>query len=361
MCQHDLRRDRANLQRQRHVGSLASGRHPGLVGLAFTTDPASITGEGSYGIVPALSNAANYDVTYVDCTLTVNAALALTASGTSLPAATVGNSYASNVLSTYVSASGGSGSGYTYTITSGLPNDFSVNGSNEIASNTTPAAGDAGSYTLTFKVTDSANNTATCSITLTVNSAPVITSNNSATFTYGTGGTFTITTTGYPAPTITETATLPSGVTFQNNGNGTATLSVAATAAGGAYSLSFTAANSVSPNATQSFTLTVDAAPVITSANGTNFTVGVGGTFTITTTGYPTPTITETGSLPSGVTFTNNGNGTATLSVSAGAADDNTSFTITAANGIGSNATQTFTLNPVAPTFIGGSPILRNF
>src|SRR5208282_6704065 len=59
--------------------------------------------------------------------------------------------------------------------------------------------------------------------------------------------------------------------------------------------------------------LTVNQAPAITSADNAAFTVGQAGSFTITTTGYPTPAITETGSLPAGVTLTDNGDGTATL------------------------------------------------
>jgi hypothetical protein len=44
-------------------------------------------------------------------------------------------------------------------------------------------------------------------------------------------------------------------------------------------------------------------APSITSTNSTTFTVGTAGTFTVTTTGTPTPSLTETGALPSGLTF----------------------------------------------------------
>ena len=43
--------------------------------------------------------------------------------------------------------------------------------------------------------------------------------------------------------------------------------------------------------------------PIITSANNTTFTVGTAGSFTVTTTGTPTPSLTETGALPSGLTF----------------------------------------------------------
>jgi hypothetical protein len=92
----------------------------------------------------------------------------------------------------------------------------------------------------------------------------------------------------------------------------------------------------------------VNQAPAITSANNTTFTVGSSGTFTVTTTGYPTGAsmvIGETGSLPSGVTFTNNNNGTATLAGTPGAGTGGTyPITITAGNGVGANATQSFTL-----------------
>ena len=89
---------------------------------------------------------------------------------------------------------------------------------------------------------------------------------------------------------LTESGALPSGVTFTDNKNGTATLSGTTTAAG-TYPLTLTAANGVLPNATQSFTLTVNQAtqPAITSAAATTFTTGVSGTFTVTTTGFPTP------------------------------------------------------------------------
>ena len=62
-------------------------------------------------------------------------------------------------------------------------------------------------------------------------------------------------------PSLTETGTLPSGVTFKDNGNGTATLSGApATGTAGSYALTFKAHNGVGTDASQSFTLTVNAA-----------------------------------------------------------------------------------------------------
>ena len=118
-----------------------------------------------------------------------------------------------------------------------------------------------------------------------------------------------------PTPALTETGALPTGVTFVDNGDGTATLAgTPAAGTGGTYALTITAANGVLPDATQSFTLTVDQAPAITSADSTTFTTATPGTFTVTTTGFPIPApLTETGALPTGVTFVDNGDGTATL------------------------------------------------
>ena len=179
----------------------------------------------------------------------------------------------------------------------------------------TPAAGTGGTYALTFTASNGVGAPAVQSFTLTVSGAPTFTSANNTTFTVGSAGTFTVTTVGSPTPAISVTGTLPSGVTFTDNGNGTATLSgTPAAGTGGTYPLTLTATNSAGTG-TQSFTLTVQQAPAITSANAATFIVGVAGSFTVTTTGFPPPAITRGGvALPAGVTFVDNGNGTGTLS-----------------------------------------------
>jgi hypothetical protein len=97
--------------------------------------------------------------------------------------------------------------------------------------------------------------------------------------------------------------------------------------------------------ASATYTLQAPAAPSITSASSTTFTVGTAGSFTVTTTGTPTPSLTETGALPSGVTFKDNGNGTGTLSGTPAAGTAGTyPLTIKAHNGVGTDASQAFTL-----------------
>ena len=97
---------------------------------------------------------------------------------------------------------------------------------------------------------------ATQSFALTVHQAPAITSAASAAATVGTAFTFTVQATGYPTPTLARTGTLPAGVSFKANSNGTATFSGTPTKSG-SHTETITASNGVSPKATQSLVITV--------------------------------------------------------------------------------------------------------
>ncbi len=66
-------------------------------------------------------------------------------------------------------------------------------------------------------------------------------------------------------------------MTFTDNGDGTATLAgTPAAGTNGVYTITIGASNGISPDASQTFTLTVDVAPAITSGNSTTFTEGAG-------------------------------------------------------------------------------------
>jgi hypothetical protein len=68
-----------------------------------------------------------------------------------------------------------------------------------------------------------------------------------------------VTTTGVPTPTVGLTGMLPEGISFSDNGDGTATLSgTPGPGSAGEYALTLTASNGVAPDATQAFTLTVN-------------------------------------------------------------------------------------------------------
>jgi hypothetical protein len=153
------------------------------------------------------------------------------------------------------------------------------------------------------------------SVSLAESVAPTITGAASATSNVGAPFSFMVTTTGEPAPALSDnSATLPAGITFTDNGNGRATIAgTPATGSGGTYPVTITATNSAG-STSQSFVLTNEEAPSITSPDAATFTTTLDTTFGITTTGYPAASFTETGALPSGLTFTDNGNGTATIS-----------------------------------------------
>ena len=97
-------------------------------------------------------------------------------------------------------------------------------------------------------------------------------------------------------------------------------------------------------------------APSLSSASNTTFTYGAAGTFTVAASGVPTPSLSAAGALPSGLTFTDNGDGTGTLGGTPSAAGS-FPLSITAHNGYGADATQSFTLTVnVLPTLVALSP-----
>jgi hypothetical protein len=127
------------------------------------------------------------------------------------------------------------------------------------------------------------------------------------------------------------------------------------------YSVATDSAGNVQPTPTAAQASTeLGTPPTITSANAATLTVGTAGSFTITTNpGVPVAlTLGETGPLPAGLTFTDNHNGTATLAGTATAGGLFT-VTITAANGVAPNASQTFQLT-VNPPVIALTPALAS-
>jgi Putative Ig domain len=181
-------------------------------------------------------------------------------------------------------------------------------------------------------------------------SGPAITSADHATATVGSSFSFEVTTSGTPTPKLKKKGALPKGLTFTDNGNGTGTISgTAAYKTGKVYSLTIEATFGTGKTKqviTQAFTLTDDEAPTITSAAKKSDKVAHAFSFTVKTEAYPAASsITETGALPSGVSFTNNANGTATLGGTPAAGTEGTySITIKASNGIGTPGTQSFSL-----------------
>jgi hypothetical protein len=94
-------------------------------------------------------------------------------------------------------------------------------------------------------------------------------------------------------------------------------------------------------------------APTLVGPSSLRLIVGQPGSVSFTVTGAPSPTVSASTTLPSGVTLTNNGDGTVTLGGTAASGTAGTyNFTVTASNGVVPDATIPFTLRIVNPLAI---------
>jgi large repetitive protein len=257
----------------------------------------------------------------------------------------------------------------TGTLPAGITFSDNGDGTAKVSGTPTGAAAPAGEsreYPLTIKADNGVGSSATQSLTLTVTNPgtpPSFTSGSSSTFTTGVAKTFTVSAGGAPTPALAVTGTLPEGLSFHDNGDGSVTLSGTAADAAAPpngtkpYGLSFEA-TSKAGSKTQSFTLTVSnpgSAPVFKSGTSASFTTEVAGSFTVETTAAPKAALTKTaGELPPGMSFADNGDGsgkisgTPTAAAAAPGASKNYSVTLRASNGV-ANVTQTLTLKVTNP------------
>jgi hypothetical protein len=211
-----------------------------------------------------------------------------------------------------------------------------------------------GNYYLEAVYSGDGNNaaiTSACSTAFSVTLAtkpPTFTSAATAYFSWlGANTTFQISVSGSPAPTIAESGTLPEGLHFNAS---TDTISgVAGPLALGSHTVTLTASNGVGPAAVQKLVIVVGFAPAILTPPTTTFTVGRTNGFTLVSCAYPTATLSESGTLPPGVTFTAFTNGTAELSGVPGAQSASTYvFTVTANTGFATSS-QNFVLRVSSP------------
>ena len=231
----------------------------------------------------------------------------------------------------------GSGSTYDHSLA------YGVNSSGQIAGQAYSTTGDAHGNTLSIPVLWQ---------NVGGSSAPAFTSAASDNETFGVPFSFTVTTSGSPAAKLTKSGALPSGVTFTDNGDGTATIAgTPANGAIGVYPITLTAKNKTG-TATQSFSLAISKAPKLLRIPTTTAPVGTALTIGISAKAYTTASISQTGSLPAGLAFIDNADGTATISGTPAAGSGGSyPITITATNPTGT-ASQTFTLKVTQPPAI---------
>jgi hypothetical protein len=168
--------------------------------------------------------------------------------------------------------------------------------------------------------------------------APVITSSPVTTAIAGSPYSYDVNANGTPTPTY-SLVTAPPGMTI----NSTSGVISWTPTAPGTVNVTVRASNGVSPNADQSYAITVNSAPSITSTAVTSGTVGVAYSYDVNATGQPAPTY-SLSSAPSDMTIDSTSGVISWTPTSAGSFP----VTINASNGVNPNASQSFTID-VAP------------
>jgi len=267
--------------------------------------PAAGSG-GVYPITIKASNGTGPDAT-APFTLTVNEAPSI--DGPASSTFTVGTTGASTDFTA---------AGYpvaTLTAT-GLPDGLQLTGSGDTVKITgTPTAGTGGEYDVTITATNGVGDDATMTTHVVVREKPGITGPTSARFVSGSAGSIAFATTGYPQAQLSVSGDVPAGLTFHDNGNGTATLSgTATTGAVGEHQITVTASNGIAPDAVQQVTIEVVPQLAISTTSLPDAAHGaVYGSFVKAVGGMPPYDFTITsGSLPAGLALGSDGQITGT-------------------------------------------------
>ena len=281
------------------ASGLPSGLSISSAGVISGTPAAS----GSFPVTVQATDSAKATATK-SFTITVTA---LTITTATLPSGTVGTSYTATTLA----ATGGTPP-YTWSA-SGLPSSLSISSAGVISG--TPAV--AGSFSVTLKVTDSAQATATQTFTITVTAALTITT--ATTLPNGTVGTpysQTLTAAGGSGALTwsISTGALPGGITLSSAGSlsgtptvpGTFTFTVGVTGGGQSATQSFTITVGVPPGPPATITgLPATATPATQPPLG----IGIPSAYPLDITGTVTLTFTPDSPSPDGqeVVFTTGG------------------------------------------------------
>lgn len=236
-------------------------------------------------------------------------------------------------------------SGYpapTFSHTGSLPPGLTLSSAG-VLSGTPATAGDYSGIVVT--ASNGIGTPATQDFSITINQVPAITSSAASAGVLGVAYSHSFTATGSPAPTFAVTAgTLPGGLSLSTAGalSGTPT-------ATGTFSGTVTATN-VAGTSDQAFSIVINEVPAFTNGPPPNAgTVGTAYNFSFTASGTPAPTFEVTaGALPAGLSLSTSGVISGTPTTAGGPFTG----TVTASNGIGTPATQGFSITTAKGTAV---------
>ena len=269
-------------------------------------------------------------------TFTVYSKLTLLTTG--LPAGQTGTSY--NVT---LAATGGLPP-YNWSVT-GLPNTIILN---PVAGTISGIWATAGTYSGVITVTDASGQSASSQYSTTVTTPTTPLSIVTSTLPQGTVGqgygATVFANGGSPPYNFSFSGNAPPGLTFSGGSNGS--LSGTPTTAG-TFSFNATVTDNNNASASKGFSVTIAPAPITVTGSVSDATVGTSLNVKFGATGgVPPYTLSSSGSLPAGTTFSNGVlSGTVT-------ATGTFTFTVTATDSAGSSSSKSFTIHATAATLV---------
>ncbi len=325
---------------------------PGGVGLTDNGDgtgtlagtPAASTG-GTYDVTVEGSNGTGPDATW-PFALTVNEA----------PSVDVAAATTARVGTTTGIALTVAGFPHPVVSAEGLPAGLSVDGD---AITGTPEPGTGGVHEVVLSATNGVGDDATATTTLTVEEATSVDGPAAVRFVTGREGTFTYAAGGFPVANLSVTGALPDGVTFVDNGDGTATLEGTPTAVG-ERTVTVRAANGIGADASLEVTIVVAPPVAITTTSLPDAAVGTAYDVTVGVAGGDAPYTFSlaSGSLPAGLHLSADGR----ISGSPTGGPGSSTFTVEVTDGGSpqSSDTQqlTLTVGKGATSLVGGPVVI---
>ena len=177
-----------------------------------------------------------------------------------------------------------------------------------------PATGAGGTYSFSVVASNDFGQDASVTFTLTVNEPASFTSPDTTTFTSGVAESYKLSAKGFPAPTfrVANGSSLPNGLAITSSVVNNETVwaisgtPVVGTGRATPYTFVLEAVNNIGTAVTQTFSLTINEPPSITSADSATFIIGsYHNSFRPTTSGFPAPTLKLASELPEGLRFVN--------------------------------------------------------